>query len=223
MSEQVYEQLTLFPEDSPANRLALPGNEEARKMTVSSGQKCSELSRKSGPLGSLVRMCLVSSVWHSTRCYLTWEPKGTKHNALLFQLAVSMPRTEETGSQYWPTPMASSWGGSGHRKTLNVMVRRGLITEEERRNFAAGNWGKTNPELLEWLMGYTKTFTQLLPTPRMSDYKTASNKRFYGGGYYRHQLDELLECTPLGRIGLLNPEWVEWLMGYPIGWTELNV
>ncbi len=22
--------------------------------------------------------------------------------------------------------------------------------------------------------------------------------------------------------GLLNPEWVEWLMGYPIGWTELD-
>lgn len=21
--------------------------------------------------------------------------------------------------------------------------------------------------------------------------------------------------------GLLNPEWVEWLMGWPIGWTEL--
>ena len=23
--------------------------------------------------------------------------------------------------------------------------------------------------------------------------------------------------------GQLNPEWVEWLMGYPIGWTELSV
>lgn len=22
--------------------------------------------------------------------------------------------------------------------------------------------------------------------------------------------------------GKLNPEWVEWLMGYPIGWTELK-
>ena len=43
-----------------------------------------------------------------------------------------------------------------------------------------------------------------------------------GGGYYRHQLHELLECTPLGRIGQMNPEWLEWFMGYPIGWTELN-
>lgn len=181
MSEQVYEQLTLFPVDSPANRSALPGNEEARKMTVSSGQKCSELSRKSGPLGSLVRMCLVSSVWHSTRCYLTWEPKGTKHNALLFRLAVSMPRTEETGPVLWPTICADGYGSTGHRKLLQKMVDKGMITQEEQRRMVRGHGGKINPEFAEWLMGYTKTFTQLLPTPRMSDYKTASNKRFYGG------------------------------------------
>ena len=24
-------------------------------------------------------------------------------------------------------------------------------------------------------------------------------------------------------IGYLNPAWVEWLMGFPIGWTDLNV
>ena len=41
-------------------------------------------------------------------------------------------------------------------------------------------------------------------------------------GGYRHQLTELTEVTPRGRIGYLNPNWTEWLMGYPIGWTELN-
>lgn len=25
-----------------------------------------------------------------------------------------------------------------------------------------------------------------------------------------------------GNGGQLNPTWVEWLMGYPIGWTDLN-
>ena len=41
-------------------------------------------------------------------------------------------------------------------------------------------------------------------------------------GAYRSQLCELLEATPLGIIGRMNPAWTEWLMGYPIGWTELN-
>ena len=27
---------------------------------------------------------------------------------------------------------------------------------------------------------------------------------------------------PLGRSGALNPDWVEWLMGWPIGWTDLK-
>jgi hypothetical protein len=39
---------------------------------------------------------------------------------------------------------------------------------------------------------------------------------------YRHQLPELVELTPRGRIGLLNPTWVEWLMGFPTGWTDLS-
>ena len=41
-------------------------------------------------------------------------------------------------------------------------------------------------------------------------------------GRYRGQLEELVECTPLGKIGRMNPTWVEWLMGFPIGWTDLN-
>ena len=36
---------------------------------------------------------------------------------------------------------------------------------------------------------------------------------------YDGLLRSFVEVTPLGRIGLLNPEWEEWLMGYPIGWT----
>ena len=103
------------------------------------------------------------------------------------------------------------------------MLKRGMITTEEYRSFVAGNGGKTNPELLEWLMGYHKAFTGLIPTPRAHEYARAKPSRYVGGGgTYRHQLMELLEATPRGSIGPTNPAWIEWLMGYPIGWTELN-
>ena len=49
---------------------------------------------------------------------------------------------------------------------------------------------------------------------------THTHTHTHGG--YRSQLAELVELTPLGRIGHLSPTWTEWLMGYPIGWTELN-
>lgn len=229
MNGQAYEQLTLFQEDSLASRFPLPGSKEAKKMTVTSGLRCSELYTKSGPLGSLVRTCLVSSIWHSTRCLLTWEWKVMKHKLSLCQLVVSMPRTDGIGSLLWPTPKASaSMGGcSGARKTLQKMAEKGLITEEERRSFSAGNGGKTNPALLEWLMGYEEQFTNLIPTPRASDYKGAAANRVYTHTHthtarYRHQLCELLECTPLGIIGRTNPTYIEWLMGFPIGWTDLS-
>ena len=196
-------------------------------MTVTSGRKCAELLRKSDPLGSLVKTCLVSSIWHSTRCYLTWRISATPRRRLLFRLVASMPRTEETGSVLWPTPLASSWGSTGSRKTLAKMAEKGLITEDERRQLSAGNC-KANPQLMEWLMGYEQQFTKLIPTPRASDYKGSATNRFYTHththrrGAYRHQLCELLEATPLGIIGRSNPEFLEWMMGYPIGWTELN-
>ena len=43
-----------------------------------------------------------------------------------------------------------------------------------------------------------------------------------GGGYYRHRLCELVELTPLGRLGPMAPAFLEYVMGYPIGWTELE-
>lgn len=40
------------------------------------------------------------------------------------------------------------------------------------------------------------------------------------GGRYRKNLDEFLELTPLGKLGQMAPQYLEWLMGYPIGWTD---
>ena len=48
------------------------------------------------------------------------------------------------------------------------------------------------------------------------------SQKIRGGGYYMNNLHELLEATPRGIAGRMNPEWIEWLMGYPIGWTELK-
>ena len=182
MKKPVYEQLTLFPEDSLASLSVLPGSERAKMMTVTSGRRCCELYGNSGPLGSLVKMCLVSSIWHSTRCYLTWKTKATPLNRLLFRLAASMPHIEGIESQLWPTPVHGHvTGGSGAMEIMKKFLERGKITPEEYRSFVAGNGGRTNPELLEWLMGYQKAFTQLIPTPIASDAKGACPKRFWGG------------------------------------------
>ena len=181
MRKQVDGQLTLFQEDSPVSRSLKPGSEEARMMTVTSGQKCLELYANSSPLGCLVRTCLESSIWHSTRCFLTWKTRDTPAKHSLFQLAVSMPRTDETESLFWPTPStgAALCGGTGNFKTLKKMAEKGMITEEERRQLSQGNGGKTNPGLLEWLMGYEQEFTKLIPTPCASMYRGGMKARYW--------------------------------------------
>lgn len=67
---------------SPVHRSRLQGEEEKRRMTAISGMKCFALSQKSSPIGWLERMLLASSIWHSTRSYLIWRAKTTKHEIL---------------------------------------------------------------------------------------------------------------------------------------------
>lgn len=213
MKRPDYEQLTLFPVDSPASRSLLPGSDEARTTTVISGQRCYELSESCGLLGCLEKMLLASQIWHSTLCFLTWKTKATKQGRLWFQLAVSVPRTEDTGSpssdaEMWTTPCAADargTSGGGNCRSLRTDLK-----------------GQPNPDWVEWLMGYERRFTQMMPTVTASDSRGAMIGRFAGGGHYRGNLSELLELTPMGLAGRMNPEWTEWFMGYPIGWTELN-
>lgn len=168
----------------------LPGREEAKKMTVISGQRCLELSKKSGPLGLLVKMLLESSTWRSTRCYLTWRISATPAKRLLFRLAPSMPRTGVTDALSWPTPAARDYKGSN---SLEHLTR-----ESNNRNHT------------DQLANAVK----LYPTP------VASDANGTHGGNMHGSLRTALSNA--GEHGQLNPTWVEWLMGFPTGWTELR-
>ena len=181
MSAQDCEQLTLFPADSPVSRSALPGSAEARRMTATSGLRCFELFPRSDRLGSLVKTCLASSIWHSTRCWLTWMISATPRNRLLYRLSALMPRTGGSGSALWPTPTAVAWAATGQRATLQRMVDKGMMTEDEKRQLTNGSMNRINPEQTEWLMGYHQAFTEILPTPTATDYKGGVASRYAGG------------------------------------------
>jgi hypothetical protein len=57
---------------------------------------------------------------------------------------------------------------------------------------------------------------KMCPSPAATDWKGSAKD-----GQRRGQLtDPALGVIPAG--GSLNPTWVEWLMGWPLGWTDLN-
>ena len=93
---------------TPASPSVLPGSAKARKMTATSGRTSAALLHSKDPLGAFSKMFMATSLWASTRCYLTWKPQATPAGRLLFRLAVSMPRTAETASgsspDMWATP-----------------------------------------------------------------------------------------------------------------------
>jgi hypothetical protein len=97
--------------------------------------------------------------------------------------------------QSWPTPCATDYKGSGQTGQLR-----------DRLDYAAER-------------GATKSKTYNWPTPR--------TKGMCGGtGSWellkKNTTIEEARQMGAGNGGQLNPTWVEWLMGWPLGWTDLK-
>jgi len=135
-------------------------------------------------------------------------------------------------------------GGSGSREMARDMVKRGELTEEEaaqmmgvrmwptpREAISRGNptrdMGKGNLE--------DAVAKKMWPTVRASEYKgvgpkgSKSQKHALKKGYLMGKVSEISEegeqsgiKTQRRKTQQLNPLWVEWLMGFPIGWTDLS-
>ena len=192
-------QLTFLSEDTHANLLVLPGSDKAKKMTVTSGLRCSVLSKHCGPLGSLARMLLVTSAWASTMCYLTWRAKDTPHRRLLFQLVPSTPRTDEIESGLWRTPDANCSRGpsSAERMQWKLDEKMPISLNDQVRY---GMWPTPRAGL-----GMNMTITE-----GMKDLSKC----------YLEMSVAVVDARAVG--GQLNPDWVEALMGLPIGYTRLD-
>jgi hypothetical protein len=62
-----------------------------------------------------------------------------------------------------------------------------------------------------------QTAVNMLPTPLARDWKSGKGRTQEQRG--RRTSNQTLAESQGGQ---LNPDWVEWLMGWPIGWTSLG-
>ena len=225
MQDDLFQTATFSQQDTHASHLVRPGSDEARKMTVTSGRKYLPLCKQSGRLGAFSRMFLDTSVWASTKCFLTWKAKATPSNRLLFQLAPSMPRTDETGSGLWPTAVADD---TGMRKNKYAQGGTPLSLAVQQPQMwatptAAISQGTTRPPTKGGGSRDLRQDVKMWPTPRASEWKGTGP---LGSKSHNHRLEKgYLDATVQEKTqvsGSLNPQWVEWLMGYPSGWTDLK-
>lgn len=67
----------------------------------------------------------------------------------------------------FPTPGTTGLSnGSGNCEKANRLAKEGVLSEEERVAFRAGNGGKLSPDWTEWLMGWPIGWTDLKPMSR---------------------------------------------------------
>ena len=193
------EELTSSAAGSHASRGPLPGSSEAQRMTVTSGRSWLPLLKTYGLNGSLGKMCeaLLTSRWASNAAFLTWKASDTAPSHLLFQLAPSMPRTDATGFGLWPTPTGQD----------NIQVRGESKTVGTKRGTTLGG------------------AVRMWPTPAAHEARLGYQDRTSGKkGTQKSLTTEVIDDMG-GRqatTGQLNPQWVEWLMGFPIGHTDLK-
>lgn len=195
--------VTSFLADSPVRTSALPAKDSA--LTSESAADCGESSPDSFA-------CYDQSTrsWRTSQLCLTgilaeysatWPRSGTTRNGIAFRRPPLVPLTSVIGCSAWPTPTASDVYTGNLKDSQQKPGCKHSVTLAQ-----AATVGRYEGRPESWRMW---------PTP------IARDSRTYKGA---QRQPNALGTEPLVIIagGTLNPNWVEWLMGYEIGWTSLE-
>ncbi len=116
----------------------------------------------------------------------------------------------------WPTPVNKPGGGSvmdGGSNSRKAAKRRGMWPTPK-GSPSGPDFARTNREQSGGDDLATAVARGQVPTPQAHDWR--SGKGFSPDG--RGHSPQLRHLSG----GQLNPTWVEWLMGFPLGWTALE-
>ena len=182
--------------------------------------------------------------------YLEALPKsGMMRNGKIYEQRMWVRRTEGSESGLWLTPSTVDIGERSEKSMENRFAYRKKIG---RNGVSAGclseqiAWSKGgNPVTYmsreKWptprayeggayrdmngnkKISGLKVAVQIFPTPTTRDYKggRCPETLELSGRTENNSLNDKVNSME-GITGQLNPNWVDWLMGYPIGWTDLK-
>jgi hypothetical protein len=206
--------LTLYLEDFRAKT----SQQQEREMDLmESDQECGDTWR-----GWLAKYDPNTFSWKTPQCSLLGEEQesleilprwGMTVNGLLWEQPMLERRTNETECGLWASPNARDWkdtgASQGNRKSPNLGTQVHWPTHQ------ASDW-KNKSYSRDFTLGNPK---YIWPTPR--------TKGMCGGSgswdlLNKNTTVEEARLMGAGNGGKLNPTWVEWLMGWPLGWTDLK-
>ena len=237
------DQLPLFQEDSRVSHSAQPGSEEAQMMTATSGRSCyaswKSYSRPGWLAKTFLDFFLSTAVWKSTVCLLRWKLQTTNRGYCIIRLRALVPTTSGTEFSLWRTPETSQ-GGTVSEESLQEMAQGNWKRESgqtkqlrlqdqvrhpamwptaQARDYRSGDDPNGKRAQRKREQGWTINLNdavKMWPTPKSRDWKDGASE----GTQDRHSPDLGKVVGQSPQTGALNPTWVEWLMGFPPGWTE---
>ena len=106
----------------------------------------------------------------------------------------------------WPTPTASQMPCEGTQRIMRKKWLAGELSLEEASAIAKRDVRKAQGKVPIW------------PSPKTRDWKDGKTE-----GTFNRQSPDLGKVVGQSKTtGALNPDWVEWLMNWPITWSSLN-
>ena len=197
-------------------------------MTATSGRRCYESYERFIPDWSLRRMCqalMTQPIWSSTQLRLTWKGSVTQRSRLKFRLVPLVPRTGGKECGLWQTPSVEDASRQGSKEAWEQWQDRGRTTQCRLRNQIHANPPTKNESQMVAAdaSGSSVLVRGMWPTPSSAS-QTGGHAGLAGGQGNRQKLYKMLGETEGKKMGSqqLNPNWVEWLMGFPLGWTALE-
>ena len=220
--------------DSPASRSHQPENGSGKRTSGICGRIPSESYARWEPNG---RCWKTSQGWLlqdiSEPSFQTWLRRGSMRNGMCFPQLMMERRIFGKGSGLWPTPNVPNGG----RKPKKGMSRTGMTPDGKKRQVGLENaiemWAtpqksdadKNTPKT-RYKNGGLHLIGQILwRTPCSRDSHPSVGQARQDASSKNGNLpgSRLLSGKENALLALaLNPDWVEALMGWPIGWTDLK-
>ena len=215
MKKQDLKQLPLSQAAFPVSPSPPQGSEGALRMNATCGRKCAALLPSCGPVGCLGKMLLASSIWGSTKRSLTWQKRDTLFSHSYFRLAASahgMSASELLSSRLmFPTLLASDKSTCRDAANLDVFLSDN------------GIFRKRNRDGTIWSLSLSAAVFYLTPAASEGYRSTLKPTAFQGKSPSSNLSAQVIhQEQPLSEKAALNPDWVEWLMGFPQGWTAVS-
>ena len=213
MKKQDLKQSPSFQAASPASLSPPQENAKGLRIPATYGRRCAGLLGSCGPVGCLGKMLLASSIWGSTKRFLTWQKRDTLFSHSYFRLAASahgMSASELLSSRLmFPTPLASDKGTARDAASLDVYLSDNGIFRKRNKNGSI--WSLSLSAAVFYLTpvasdGFRSTLKPSAYDPAKKDGNLSAQVVF--------------QEQPVSDTAALNPDWVEWLMGFPQGWTD---